>query len=83
MGLRGQQEHPRVEEAATALLAAAQRHGKIAGRPAGSFEQTRRYIDQGFLFFQAPSELALFEAGAQRFLDPHGIRPDRRQRTLY
>ena len=38
---------------------------------------------QGFLFFQAPSELALFEAGAQQFLGPHGIGPARRQRTLY
>ena len=83
MGLRGQQQHPRVEEAAVTLLAAARRHGKAAGRPAGSFEQTRRYIDQGFLFFQAPSELALFEAGARQFLSPHGIQPERRQRTLY
>ena len=46
-------------------------------------ESARRYIDQGFLFFQAPSELALFEAGARQFLSPHGIQPERRQRTLY
>jgi 2-keto-3-deoxy-L-rhamnonate aldolase RhmA len=83
MGLRGEQEHPRVQEAAANLLAAARRHGKIAGRPAGTFDQTRRYIDDGFLFFQAPSELALFEYGAQSFLGPHGIQPIRRQRTLY
>ena len=83
LGLRGQQQHPRVEEAAGTVLDAARRHGKIAGRPAGSPEQTQRYIEQGFLFFQAPSDLALFEAGAQQFLGPHGIRPARRQRTLY
>ncbi len=83
LGLRGHQEDPRVEEAASLVLAAARRHGKIAGRPAGSNEQTLRYIDQGFLFFQAPSDLALFEAGAQGFLSPHGIQPARRQRTLY
>ena len=47
----------------------------MAGRPAGSFEETQRYIEQGFLFFQAPSDLALFETGAQQFLGPHGIRP--------
>jgi 2-keto-3-deoxy-L-rhamnonate aldolase RhmA len=82
LGLRGQQQHPRVEEAAGTVLDAARRHGKIAGRPAGSPEDTRRYIEQGFLFFQAPSDLALFEAGAQQFLSPHGIRPARRQRTL-
>jgi 2-keto-3-deoxy-L-rhamnonate aldolase RhmA len=83
LGLRGQQHHPRVEESASLVLAAAKRHGKIAGRPAASPEQTQRYIEQGFLFFQAPSELALFEAGAQQFLAPYGIRPARRQRTLY
>ena len=83
LGLRGQQQHPHVEEAASAVLAAARRHGKIAGRPAGSAEDTRRYIDQGFLFFQAPSDLALFETGAREFLAPYGIRPPRRQRTLY
>jgi len=52
------------------VLAAARQHGKAAGRPAGSPEDTRRYIEQGFLFFQAPSELALFEAGARQFLAP-------------
>ena len=40
LGLRGQQQHPRVEEAAATVLAAARRHGKIAGRPAGSFDET-------------------------------------------
>jgi 2-keto-3-deoxy-L-rhamnonate aldolase RhmA len=83
LGLRGQQQHPRVEEAAARALEAARRHGKIAGRPAGTFDETARYIEQGFLFFQAPSDLALFEAGAQAFLGPHGITPARRQRTLY
>src|SRR3989442_778258 len=83
LGLRGHMQHPRVEEAAGTVLDAARRHGKIAGRPAGSLEQTQRYIEQGFLFFQAPSDLALLEAGAQQFLGPHGIRPARRQRTMY
>jgi 2-keto-3-deoxy-L-rhamnonate aldolase RhmA len=83
LGLRGQQQHPLVEEAASTVLAAARRHGKIAGRPAGSAEETRRYVEQGFLFFQGPSDLALFESGAREFLGPHGIQPARRQRTLY
>jgi 2-keto-3-deoxy-L-rhamnonate aldolase RhmA len=83
LGLRGDQQHARVEEAARAVSFAAARNGKIAGRPAGSFEQTRRYIDDGFLFFQTPSDLALFERGAAEFLGAHGIAPMRRQRTLY
>jgi 2-keto-3-deoxy-L-rhamnonate aldolase RhmA len=68
LGLRGQQDHPRVEEAAATVLAAARRHGKAAGRPARTPELTKRYIEQGFLFFQAPSEIALFEVGAKQFL---------------
>lgn len=83
LGLRGRQDDQRVEDAADQVVAAARRHGKIAGRPARSPESTQRYIEQGFLFFQAPSELALFEAGAQQFLAPHGIQPARRQRALY
>jgi 2-keto-3-deoxy-L-rhamnonate aldolase RhmA len=72
-----------VEAAAQQVLAAALRHRKIAGRPAASTELTKRYVDEGFLFFQAPSDLAFFEAGAQQFLGAHGIQPARRQRTLY
>ena len=83
LGVRGQQDHPSVEQAASQVLAAAKRHGKAAGRPAGSPEQTRRSIDQGFLFLQAPSELTLFEAGAQHFLSPYGIGPERHQRSSY
>ena len=70
LGLRGDQRHPLVQESAALILAAARRHRKVAGRPAGSFEETQRYIEQGFLFFQAPSDLALFETGAQQFLAP-------------
>lgn len=83
LGLRGRQEDPRVQEAAQRIADAAHRHGRVAGRPAGSAAQTEKYIEQGFLFFQAPSDLAFFEAGAQQFLGPFGRRPARRQRTLY
>ena len=83
LGLRGKQDHPRIDEAAEALAAAARRHGKVAGRPLGSPQQAKRYIEQGFRFFQAPSDLALIEAGAREFLAPCGRQPVRRQRTLY
>jgi 2-keto-3-deoxy-L-rhamnonate aldolase RhmA len=83
LGLRGQQDHPRVEAAALEILAAARRHGKVAGRPAGSSDQTKRYVEQGLLFFQAPSDLVMFEAGARQFLAPHGIHPARRPRAPY
>jgi 2-keto-3-deoxy-L-rhamnonate aldolase RhmA len=83
LGLRGQQHHPRVQEAAAVVLSAARRHGKIAGRPAGSREEAARYIDDGFLFIQGPSDLTMFETGAREFLGAHGTQPPRRQRGLY
>ena len=73
-GLRGQQDHPRIEEAAGAVLDAARRHGKVAGRPARTSEDAKRHVDQGFLFIQGPSDLALFETGARQFLSPQGLR---------
>jgi 2-keto-3-deoxy-L-rhamnonate aldolase RhmA len=74
-GLRGDQDHPRIEEAAAAVLAAAKRHGKFAGRPAQDAAQAARHVERGFLFIQGPSDLALFGAGAQQFLSPHNIGP--------
>ena len=82
-GLRGDQNHPRVEEAVRAVISAAERHGKVAGRPAGSADQIRRYIDQGFRFFQGPSDLALLEAGAREFLKASGREPARPRGTRY
>jgi len=77
LGLRGQQTHPKVEHAAAQVLDAARRHGKVAGRPAASVEAAQSYITQGFLFFQAPTDLASFESGARQFLGPLGITPAR------
>lgn len=79
LGLRGEQEHPKVEEAAQLVLDAARRHGRIAGRPAGSAAQVARFVEQGFLFLQAPSDLALFTAGARQFLGAHDIQPGQRR----
>ena len=51
LGLRGQQRHPLVEEAACDVLDGRARHGQIAGRPAGTFDETQRYIDAGLSLF--------------------------------
>lgn len=73
LGLRGRQNEPALDDAIARIAAAAQRHGKFLGRPAGTPEQTRRYMDQGFLLFQMPTEIGLMELGARQLLDPHGI----------
>lgn len=72
LGLRGRQDHPALEEAIGKVTAAARRHGKFLGRPAFTAERLRDYIDQGFRFFQASSDLRLLAAGARQLLEPFG-----------
>lgn len=70
LGLRGEQNHPRLQQAIGKIVAAANKHGKAVGRPAGSPEQMRQYMEQGFLFFQAPTDLGFMAAGAKNYLEP-------------
>lgn len=84
LGLRGRQDDPAHREAIAAVLAAARRHGKIAGRPARDAAEINRYIEQGFLFFQATTELNFMADGVRQLLAPLGkyLAPGER-RTIY
>src|SRR5882672_10594054 len=42
LGLRGKQEHPKLEAAITRIATAARKHGKALGRPAVTVEQVKR-----------------------------------------
>jgi 2-keto-3-deoxy-L-rhamnonate aldolase RhmA len=80
----GDGDHPKVKAAMEKIIAAAKRHNKVLGRPAGSPEEVKKYMEQGFRFFQGPSELGLMSGGARRLLDPlekKGIDP--KIRPLY
>jgi 2-keto-3-deoxy-L-rhamnonate aldolase RhmA len=68
LGLRGRQDDERIEAAASAVVAATKRHGKAAGRPAADASQLQRFMDQGFRFFQAATDLRLLETGAKHLL---------------
>ncbi len=70
LGLRGEQDHPRLREAIARVVEAGRRNGKALGRPAGSPEQVKAFLDQGFLLFQAPTEIGFLKAGAQQYLEP-------------
>jgi len=71
-GLRGRYEDPRVKEAIAKILAAAKRHNIPVGRPAGTPAQTVQLIKDGFLFFQAGSELNMMAAGSRQILEALG-----------
>jgi 2-keto-3-deoxy-L-rhamnonate aldolase RhmA len=84
LGLRGRQDEPLLQDSIQRIAEAARKHGKFLGRPAGTPEQIRQAIQQGFLFFQMPTEIGLMELGARQLLDPldiHGLPPD--ARALY
>lgn len=72
LGVRGRQDHPKVQEAVGEIVKAAKRHNKVVGAPVGSAEQVKAYLQQGFLFFQASTDLRLMAAGARQFLEPLG-----------
>jgi 2-keto-3-deoxy-L-rhamnonate aldolase RhmA len=68
LGLRGEQDHPRLREAVAAVVEAGKRHGKAVGRPARTPEQAAEFIRQGFSLFQAPTDLLFMSAGARQYL---------------
>jgi 2-keto-3-deoxy-L-rhamnonate aldolase RhmA len=72
LGLRGNQDHPRLHEAIEKVIAAGNKHGKVVGRPAATPEQVQKFLAQGFRLFQAPTDLGFMTAGARQFLEPLG-----------
>src|SRR5579863_6195796 len=72
LGLRGNQDHPTLQAAIEKVVAAAKKHGKVAGRPAASPEQVQKFQAQGFGLFQAPTDMGFMAAGARTYLEGLG-----------
>lgn len=70
LGLRGRQDQPVLQEAIDKIVRAARREGKAAGRPLVSAAQYEQFVDEGFSFFQAQTEINLLAAGAEAYLKP-------------
>jgi 2-keto-3-deoxy-L-rhamnonate aldolase RhmA len=80
----GKKGDPRWQQAIDKIVAAGKKHGKVLGRPAGSPKEVKQYMEEGFLFFQGPSELGLLRGGARELLDPLGKKGfDPKTKTLY
>jgi 2-keto-3-deoxy-L-rhamnonate aldolase RhmA len=69
LGLRGEQNHPRLDAAIAKVVDAGKRHGKFLGRPGPSPAHVKRYVEQGFQLFQAPTDIGFLTAGAKSYLD--------------
>ncbi len=82
MGYRGQQNHPRVQDALKKVVAAGKANGKILGLPVKDSDQVKKYVDQGFLWFQTATELGLMAKGAREILEPLGRAAEPLQKGL-
>ena len=68
LGLRGEQNHPKLHGAIARIVEAGKKHGKYLGRPGSTPEQIAQYRAQGFSVFQTATEIGLMSAGAQQLL---------------
>lgn len=83
-GLRGKQDDPLMGRALEKVVRAAQREGKAVGRPLVAPGQYQEFVDRGFTFFQAQTELNLLAAGAEAYLKPlNKFRPTVGPRPMY
>ncbi|HSB14311.1 MAG TPA: aldolase/citrate lyase family protein [Bryobacteraceae bacterium] len=84
LGVGGQTDHPKVKEAVARVVAAGKRNNVPLGRPAPTADLMQKYMEEGFLFFQAPADLVIFSNGARQILQPLGKTGlDPRTRLLY
>ena len=72
LGLRGEQNHPKLRAAVAKIAAAAKRHGKPLGRPALSIADVKAFQKQGFQFFFVGSDIDLLRNGVTEILRPLG-----------
>jgi 2-keto-3-deoxy-L-rhamnonate aldolase RhmA len=72
LGYRGQQDHPKVQEALKKIVAAGRAHGKILGAPADDSDQVRKLLEQGSLFFQTTTELSSMARATRQLIEPLG-----------
>lgn len=70
LGYGGKQNHPVVRSAIDKIVKAAQRNKVPVGRPAGSPDAVKEYLETGFTLFQSPSELGMMRKAAREYLGP-------------
>jgi 2-keto-3-deoxy-L-rhamnonate aldolase RhmA len=72
LGLRGEQDHPRLDAAIAKIVAAGKQYGKALGRPALTIEKIKKYQKEGFLFFMTATDIDFMARGAAQLLKPFG-----------
>jgi 2-keto-3-deoxy-L-rhamnonate aldolase RhmA len=72
LGLRNNQDHPKLREAVAKVLEAGRRHKKTVGRTAFDPHKVKGYLDQGFRFLMAPSEIAFIKSSVKQYFEAAG-----------
>jgi len=72
LGLRGEQNHPKLDAAIAKIVAAGRKHGKALGRPGLTPAAIKKFQKQGFRFFMSCTDIELMGLGAAQLLGPFG-----------
>lgn len=72
LGLRGEQDHPKLDAAIAKIVAAGKKRGKALGRPGLTVEQIKKFQKQGFQFFMSATDTEFMARGAAQLLQPFG-----------
>ena len=72
LGLRGEQNHPKLDETVERIVAAAKKHGKVLGRPGRTPDEINRFQKQGFQFFMSGTDMDFMATGTAELLRPLG-----------
>src|ERR1044071_8043204 len=72
LGLRGEQNHFKLDQAVAKIAAAAKKHRKFLGRPGRTPQEIKKFQKRGFQFFMTCTDLDFMAAGAAQLLAPFG-----------
>src|SRR5690348_8760302 len=72
LGLRGEQNHSKLDQAVAKIAAAAKKHRKFLGRPGRTPQEIKKFQKRGFQFFMTCTDLDFMAAGAAQLLAPFG-----------
>ncbi len=72
LGLRGNQDHPKLDAAIARIVAAGKKHGKFLGRPGLTVAHIKKFQKQGFQFFHSATDTEFMARGAAQLLQPFG-----------
>jgi len=69
LGLRNEQDDPKLREAVDKVLDAGRRRNKVVGRTAFDPHKAKGYLDQGFRLLSAPTEINFMKSAMRQYFE--------------